>query len=167
MSKTHSGLGYFNLNIDNLGARFLFISRHWDLPSPPGIVLIHCYETFQISVGLGWNIFELDFDSLEQLAEHSWFKHLWLLCHMFSSPIISNTKYKIPLIRQRNKPIMDVFRDSGIWQMEHLLFLQCMWRYKCVYTVSDTLEYDGRTVMSSMMDNSEGTSEWTFPKEKS
>ena len=50
--------------------------------------------------------------------------------------------------------------------MEMLLVLQCMQRYKCVYTVSDTLECDDRTVMASMMDNSEETSEWTFPKEK-
>ena len=41
MSKKHGGLGYFDLNIDNLGARFVFISRHWDLPSPQ--VLRHCY----------------------------------------------------------------------------------------------------------------------------
>ena len=71
MSKAYGGLGYFDLNIDNLGARFLFISRHWDLPSPPGIVLRHGYETFQLSVRLGRNIFELDYDSLEKLAEHS------------------------------------------------------------------------------------------------
>ena len=166
MSKAYGGLGYFDLNIDNLGARFLFISRHWDLPSPPGIVLRHCYETFRLSVGLGGDIFELDYDSLEKLAEHSWFKHLWLLCHMISSPIIFNTKYKIPQMRKKDRPIMDVFRDSGIWQMKQLLVLQCMRRYKCVYALSDTLECDGRTVMLSMMDNSEGTSEWTFPKEK-
>ena len=74
-------------------------------------------------MGLGGNIFELDYDSLEKLAEHSWFKHLWRLCHMFSSSIIFNTKYKVPLMRQRDKPIMDVFCESGIWQMEQLLVL--------------------------------------------
>ena len=130
MSKNYGEFGYFDLNIDNLGARFLFLSRHWDLPSPPGIVLRHCYETFRLSVGLGGNIFELDYDSLGKLAEHSWFKHLWHLCHLFLSPIIFNTKYKIPLMRQRDRPIMDVFCDSGIWQMEHLLVLQCMQRYR-------------------------------------
>ena len=41
-----------------------------------------------------------------------------------------------------------------------------MRRYKCVYTVTCTLECDDWMVMPSMMDNSEGTSEWTFPKEK-
>ena len=117
-------------------------------------------------MGLGGNIFELDYDSLRKLAEHSWFKHLWLLCHMFLSPIIFNTKYKVPLMRQRDKPIMDVFRESGIWQMEQLLDLQCMQRYKCVYALSDSLGCDGRTIMSSMMDNSEGISKWNFPKEK-
>ena len=46
MSKNHGGFGYFDLNIDNVGARFLFISRHRNLPSPPGIALRHNYEIF-------------------------------------------------------------------------------------------------------------------------
>ena len=158
MTKNYGGFGYFDLNIDNLRARFFFISRHWDLPFNSGIVLRHCYETFWISVGLRGNIFELDYDSLGQLAEHSWFKHRWRLCHMFLSPIIFNTKYEVPLMRQRDKPIMDVFRESGIWQMEQLLVFQCMWRYKCVYALSDTFECDGRTVMSSMIDQKEQAS---------
>ena len=45
---------------------------------------------------------------------------------------------------------MDVFRESGI---RHMAF-------------SDTLECDGKTVLLSMMDDSEGTSVWIFPKEK-
>ena len=69
-------------------------------------------------------------------------------------------------MRQRDKPIMDVFCESGIWQMEQLLVLQCMRRYKCVYALSDTLECNGMTVMPSMMDVSEGISEWTFLKDK-
>ena len=117
MSKDYGGLGYFDLNIDNLGARFLFLSRHWDLPSPPGIVLRVSYETFRLSIGLGGNIFELDYDSLGKLAEPSWFKHLWHLCHLFSLPIIFNTKYKIHLMRKRDRPIMNKFCDSGIWHM--------------------------------------------------
>ena len=68
MVKNHGGFGYFDLNIDNLGARFLFISQHWDLPSPPGIPLRHSYETFWISVGLRGNIFELDYDLLGKLG---------------------------------------------------------------------------------------------------
>ena len=46
MSKNYGGFRYFDLNIDKLGARFLFTSRNWDLPSPPGIVLRHSYEPF-------------------------------------------------------------------------------------------------------------------------
>ena len=61
---------------------------------------------------------------------------------------------------------MDVIQDLGIWQMEQMLVINCMRRYKNVYTLSDTLESNGRTVMSSMLDDSQGTSEWTFPKEK-
>ena len=85
---------------------------------------------------------------------------------MLLSPIIFNTRYKVPLMRERDKPIMNVFRESRIWQMEQLLVLQCVRRHKNVYVFSYALECDNRTVMSSIMDDSEGTSEWTFPKEK-
>ena len=117
-------------------------------------------------MGLGGNIFGLDYDTLGKLVEHSWFIHLWRLCHMFLSPIIFNSKYKVPLMRQRDKPIIDVFCKTGIRQMEQLLVLQCVQRHKNVYALSNTLECDGRMVMSNMMSNSEGTSQWTFPKEK-
>ena len=69
MTKKYGGLGYFDLNIDNLGGRFHFIARHWDLPSAPGKALRQAYEIFRLSVGIGGHIFERDFDHLGKLAE--------------------------------------------------------------------------------------------------
>ena len=67
--KKYGGLGYFDLNMDNLVDRFHFIAFHWDLNSAAGQTLRHAYETFRLSVGLGGHIFERDFNHLGKLAE--------------------------------------------------------------------------------------------------
>ena len=36
-----------------------------------------------MDIGLGGNVFARDYVKYEYLAKHSWFKHLWHLCHMF------------------------------------------------------------------------------------
>ena len=61
---------------------------------------------------------------------------------------------------------MDAFLDTGIWQMGDLIILNRVRRYKYVFSKSDILQPDGRTVLPSMMDKTPGNSEWTFPKEK-
>ena len=69
ITKKYGGLGYFDLNIDNLGERFHFITSHWDLPTATGQTLRLAYEMFRISVGLGGDIFERDFSLLGDLVE--------------------------------------------------------------------------------------------------
>ena len=149
------------------GNRFYFIiGCHWDLNSAAGQTLRHAYETLHLSVGLGGHIFERDFDHLGKLAEPCWFTHTWQLCHRFSSPIKFAAEFEVPSIRQGDKALMDSFIDTGIWQIEQLEILNRVRRYKCAFFRSDILQPDGRTVLPSMMDKSQGTSNWTFPREK-
>ena len=166
MSKTFGGLGLFDLNVDNLGDRFHFISCHWDLPTATGQTLRHAYETFRISVGLGGNIFERDFDHLGDLAEPCWFTHTWRLCHRFLSPIMFATEFEVPLMRERDTTLIDAFLDTGIWQIGDLKDLNTVRRYKCVYSKSDLFQPDGQTILPSMMNKLPGSSDWTFPREK-
>ena len=166
LPKKYGGLGYFDLNIDNLGERFHFIARHWDLPTATGKTLRQAYETFRLSVGLGGNIFERDYSHLGKLAEPCWFEHLWCLCFRFQSPIKLATRYEVPLMRERDTSLKDAFIETGIWQIGQLEDLNRVRRYKKVFSKSDILESDGQTVLPSMMDKSEGKSKWVFPKEK-
>ena len=69
-------------------------------------------------------------------------------------------------MRERDTSLMDAFIETGIWQIEQLERLNIVRRYKKVFSKSNILESDGQTVLPSMMDKSEGTSAWTFPKEK-
>ena len=74
----------------------------------------------------------LNYNHLGNLVEQSWFIHLWHLCHMFSSPIRFKSIYEVHLTREKDKQIIDVFREMGICQLEHLLTFQCLRRYKKV-----------------------------------
>ena len=101
ITKKYGGLGFFDLNMDNLGERFHFISSHWDLPTATGQTLRHAYEMFRISVGLGGNIFERDYIRFGKLAEPCWFSHTWELCYKYNAPIKFATKFEVPLMRER------------------------------------------------------------------
>ena len=69
-------------------------------------------------------------------------------------------------MRERDISLMDAFIETGIWQIGQLEVLNCVRRYKKVFSKSDILESDGQTVLPSMMDKFEGKSKWVFPKEK-
>ena len=162
----YGGLGFFDLNIECLGKRFYFISRHWDTPTNVGRMMRQAFETIQLSLGLGGNIFELDYDRLGALAEHCWFEHTWRLCHMFDVVIELNSSYNVPQIREKDRPIMELWIDSGIWTDQELNSLQTVRRFLKVYWKSDALRMDGRTIDPSMMNNNEEKSSWTFPIER-
>ena len=104
-------------------------------------------------------MFQRDFSHLGKLAEPCWFTHIWKLCHRFQSSIKFHTNFEVPLMREQDIALMDAFIDTGIWQIEDLKILNRVRRFKCVFSRSDILQPDGRTVLPSMMDKSQGTSD--------
>ena len=102
---------------------------------------------FRISVGLGGHIFERDYKHLGKLAEPCWFSHTWELCYKYNAPIKFATKFEVPLMRERDITLMDAFIETGIWQIHELKILNIVRRFKCVYSKSDILQPDGRTVL--------------------
>lgn len=70
------------------------------------------------------------------------------------------------MMRERNIALMDAFLDTGIYQIGDLEALNTVRRFKGVYSKSDILQPDGRTVLPSMMNIYSGSSDWTFPNEK-
>ena len=83
MSCNYGGLNMFDLNIKCLGAKLHYLQTYWSMLTQEGRHLQQMYETFLMDIGIGGNIFDRNYTSLEYLAEHSWFKHLWRLCNKF------------------------------------------------------------------------------------
>ena len=77
---------------------------------------------------------------------------------MFQSPIKLALKYEVPLMRERDISLMDAFIETGILQIGQLEILNRVQLYKKVFSKSDILESDGRTVLPSMMEKFEGKS---------
>ena len=58
------GLGRLNPNIEFLSAKISEILNNWDSHSVMGQMLKQAYQTFQLDVGLGGNIFDRSFEKL-------------------------------------------------------------------------------------------------------
>ena len=107
------GLGMFNLNVDGLGVRIHFLKQNWGLNMAAGHLLRHAYKVFQMEVGLDGNIFTRDYDKLEYLSSHSWFKATWALCWRFRVNIRISDENDIPPSHEGATPSRRPFLTTG------------------------------------------------------
>ena len=99
ISEMYQGLRMFNLDIVGLGARTVFLRRHWNMDTPMGQILKQACEALQINVGLKRNISVQGFSHLGVLAEDCWFKKTWELYHRFKVAPIIHESHNIPRTR--------------------------------------------------------------------
>merc|ERR1712115_535155 len=97
------------------------------------------YKTFLMDVGLNGNVFSRDYKALEYLAEHSWFKHLWQMCHLFKCDLTLNFPENPQRIREGDKALIEVFIESGLFSKKQIKILQRVRRYKKAHFFSDIL----------------------------
>ena len=83
MPTRYGGLGMFDLNILNLGAKLHFLRAYWGTLTKEGDRLRQMYKAFFMDIGLDGNIFDKNYNALGYLVEHSWFEHMRQLCHKF------------------------------------------------------------------------------------
>ena len=126
------GLGMFIVNIENLGARCLLLQNHWATSSVDGTALQTGYETFRVDTGLGGDILTRNYDELEHLAKHSWWKITWQLCYLYRVSIKFSSTFEPPAQRENDSSLMDVFVSQGIWNQSELAVLNRVRRYKKV-----------------------------------
>ncbi|EJK71944.1 hypothetical protein THAOC_06571 [Thalassiosira oceanica] len=160
------GLGIFVVNIENLGARCLLLQNHWATSSVDGTALQTGYETFRVDTGLGGNILTRNYDELEHLAKHSWWKITWQLCHLYRVSVKFSSTFEPPKQRVNDSSLMDVFVSQGIWNQSQLAVLNRVRRHKKVFYRSDVIACDGRTVRPDMLTNHPGSSTWVFAREQ-
>lgn len=117
-------------------------------------------------IGLGGNAFTQDYDKHRYLAGHSWFKHLWRLCHMFKCELSINSPVFVQQQRGGNHALMDMFLDSGLFLRDTMKILNRVRRFKTVLLLSDILCADDKTVNPCMLSLSAGVSSRKFSLDK-
>ena len=155
MTKSHGGLEMLDLNVKCLGKKLHSLRSYWGSDTLDGKAFKEAYETFLMDVGLGGNVFERDYHEYNFLAERSWFKHLWRLCHNHSCRLVIDESFEVPKTRTNDRPIMDVFLESGRWNRVYMIILNRVRRYKKVHHVSEVFSVDGRHLDPRMLTDEE------------
>lgn len=151
MSHKYGGLNMFDLNIKGLGVKLHYLRTYSGSPTQEGRHLKQMYEAFLMDIGLGGNIFDRNYESLEYLAENSWFQHPWRLCHQFDYKLKISFPAHIQEQQKGDKALMDIFLDSKLFRREKLMVLQRTRRFKKVHFLSDCLCMNRRRVHLSML----------------
>ena len=119
-----------------------------------------------MDVGLEGNVITQNYAALSYLAEHSWWKHIWHLCHLFECKLIFGS-YCLPR-KQRgdDRAIMELFLNSGLWSKQQLIILNRMRRFKKIHQFSEYLCTDGKTINPTMLISCKGHSSRKFSIER-
>ena len=107
-----------------------------------------------------------NYNILGFLAENSWFKHLWQLCHLYGVALTINFPENLPQCREGNRAIMDILIDSNLFLVSELMTLQCVRWHKKVHYLSDILCADGRSVRQDMISDAIVLSSRNFSLER-
>ena len=166
MPVRYGGLGMFDLNILCLGEKLHHVRSFWGTLTEEGRQLLHMYETFLMDVGLSGDVLARDFNALGYLAEHSWFKNLWQLCHRFQCTLTLDFPENPQRGREGDRALIEVFIDSGLYSKRQIEILQRVRRFKKAHFLSDILCADGCTVRPDMRTNVEIHSHRVFLLER-
>jgi hypothetical protein len=131
------GLGMPNPGIVMLSQKLHLLQSKWDQPTTTGNMLRQSLEVFQMEMGLSMNILEEDFDRLGHLASHGWWKHLWQLCHKYKVSVSISRRFLIPLLRENDIPLMDIWCSSDLYSSAHKLILNRVRKFKGFHSLGD------------------------------
>ena len=155
MPEQFQGLGLFNFNVDRLGAKILFLQRHWNMPETMGRMLMRAFHVFQMDTGIQGNIFTRKFvtGQVSNLADRStWFYDLWRLCDHFNVDLVVNADDNIPRIREGDKALMECFIDLAVYTSKELAILGRCRKFFGAYWLSEVLRCDGCTLDPSVLE---------------
>jgi hypothetical protein len=159
LPQRYQGLGLLNPNIEFLSAKISEILNNWDSPSIMGQMLKQAYQSFQLDVGLGGNIFDHSFEKLGKISStYGWFCNLWELLQMFNVTLRISKEYDIPLLRVHDRMMMDAIIDTDIFTTTELIQIQRVRQYKKVSSVADIVLCDGMTIDPEMLNATPGVS---------
>ena len=113
--------------------------QHWGTRSITDNLLRVSFETCLLEVGIGRNLFSLDFDRLGKLVTDGWIKHLWEFCSKYGITITDRVTEYPPLSRERDVFLMEVFANEDLTKDQLIKLNNCR-KYLEVMTLSDIMD---------------------------
>ena len=88
-------MGMFDLNNSCMEFKVHLVRNYWNKDNCLGNMMRLAYETFLVDTGLGGDVFCRNYQRLNQLAQESWFQHLWRLCDFLQVELVLDKAYHV------------------------------------------------------------------------
>ena len=163
--KDEGGLGFNDLFVTQGITHIQKFHQHHGWKTITDKLITVSMETTILELGIGRNIFELDYDKFQTLASDSWIKGLWKFCCKYSITIIDRITRYPPLLREGDMFLMEVFIHEGFTEGQ-LQKLNLCRMYLQVLRLSDIVNGngDGFTQAYRMIKDPARKSKYTLPR---
>jgi hypothetical protein len=142
--KKDGGLNIPNLYISQGTSRIAFLQEHLGADTLSGELLRVTIEAAKVEVGIGRDLFQLEYDRFHMLLTDTWIKEVWRFSTEHSITITDHVTMNVDLQRDKDLYLMEIFSQQQFTpaEMQHInrvrLYLQ-------VTTLSDIMCGYGRS----------------------
>ena len=103
LSERFGGLGLPNFVVLAFACKIYFLQSNWGFENAVAKIMLHCYESFIVDIGLYGNVFSLEYDKWSHLAtEGTWYKNFWEYSSTLGIEFRLHQEFHITGIRERD-----------------------------------------------------------------
>ena len=161
------GIGMWNLYDYQCISHISFLTEHLNEDNISGELIRCSIEAALVEIGIGRNLFTLDFNLYKPLLTDCWIKHIWKYAHDNSITIKENITTKPYLRREHDLFLMEIFAEHGFSEKELHHINRCRLHIRAM-TVTDIFDgYGNRYDKNSFncIRNVSETSPYVWPKQ--
>lgn len=163
------GIGMPNPCIRMLAYKLHLLQSEWGQSSSTSNMLRQSLEIIQMEVGLGCNIFSLDYHTYGCLASDGWWKQLWCLCHWYDTKLYHLAEislYPSCNLQQDDRPLMAMVCPSHTYSHSDWTAINWVCKYKGLHSLADITLCDGKTLDCTILTRSPSDSSHVFSIER-
>ena len=143
--KEDGGLGQINLFVKQGTSKIAMLTEHLAMDSMTGDLLRCSIESAKIEIGVGQNIFELDFDWFGFLSTDSIIKFIWQFAHRYNIRIKDTVTPNLELRRANDVFLMEQFTLEDFTETELQHINRCR-IYLQATTLADIMDGHGKRI---------------------
>ena len=140
--KKEGGLGLPNLYNTQGILHLQKLQQHLGNDTITSKLITVSIESTMLEVGIGRNIFDLDYEKFSLLATDGWIKGIWKFVQEKNIQIVDRVTQYPPLQRQGDVFLMEIFQNKGYKRSQIIKFNHCR-KYLQALTLSNIMQASG------------------------